>query len=182
MNRSVLAYYKIPLLLSAVLTIVLLALNITRDPLQIAGLILGALIGTFVLDSEYLIFAYFLEPDHDYSRTLKTFIEHGDLKNAVHYLSYNRDVIHEKTLNSALFQMAVALLSVFVITSSHNIFAKSLVMAVFAQTLYRFSEYYFNDKLDEWFWALKTKPSRSNAILYVAALLAVFVYCLYLYS
>ena len=182
MNKSILTFYKVPLLISAVLTVILLALNITRDPLQIAGVVLGALVGTFVLDTEYLIQAYILEPGHDFSKTLTSFIKHGDYKRAIEYINYNKDVIQEKTLNSALFQIAIALLSIFVVTSSKVTFAKALVMVVFAQTLYKFSEYYFNDKLDEWFWALKEKPTRSKATIYVGVLIAIFIYCLYLYS
>jgi hypothetical protein len=182
MRKSLLTFYKIPLLLSVVLTIVLLALNITRDPFEIASVIFGVLVGTFVLDSEYLIHAYLLEPKREFSKTLVTFLKHGDFKNAIDYLNYNKDEIKDKTLNSALFQIAVAGLSLFVISSTDFIFVEALVLSIYLQSLYKFSEYYFNDKLDSWFWMLKDTPSRSNATIYAASLIGLFAYCLFLFS
>jgi len=174
-------YYRMPILIAITLIVVMTALNTVREPLQIAAIILGAFIGIFVFDLEFIIYAYFLEPQRDFSRTLATFLKHHDYKNALNFMNFNSGEIQEKTLNSALFQIAVAALSVFVISSDTFILAKALVLSVFANSIYKFSEYYFNDKLNEWFWALKEKPNKSGAMLYITVVCLVFVYCLYIY-
>lgn len=180
MKKSFLSFYKIPLLITLVISILVIALNISRDPLSIALIVLGSLLGTFVLDSEYLIYAFFLEPKRDFSKTLAAFVRHGDINNAVQFINYNRDEIQDKTLNSALFQIALAALSIYVVSSSTVLFAKALVMNTFAQSLYKYSEYYFKDKLDEWFWALKDKPGKTGAGIYAVVMISVFVICVYL--
>ena len=107
------------------------------------------------------------------------FLKHSDLVNAVKHIQYHKDDMKEKSLNSALFQIVIALVSVFVVFSTRSYFPKALVLSTFANTVYVMFEYYYGNKLDEWFWTFKTKPSKQGFMFYVAALVFIFCYCLY---
>src|SRR3989304_4124190 len=66
--------YKTQLFISIILSIVLIALKVTTQPVQIGLIVLGTLLGTFILDLDYFIHAYFLEPTSDFSKTLTGFM------------------------------------------------------------------------------------------------------------
>ncbi len=154
------------------------AINVVREPFQITLIFLGSMLGTFVLETEYLLYAYIMEPTADFSRSLVSFIKHKDFNNALMYIEYHKEDIKDKTLNSALFQGVFALFSIFVSASNANIFIKALVLSTFLASLYKLSEVYFENKINTWFWALKNKPSKSGVAVYSAVLVLIFVYCL----
>jgi hypothetical protein len=170
--------YKTPLLLSLVLFVVLLAFRAEAKPLNIAFILLGAVVGTFFLDLDYLIYTYFLEPKADFSLTLAGFVKHKDFSNALTFVSNHRDDLKDKTLNSVLFQVVLGGLLIFVASSNTSLFVKALIFSAFLNSIYRMYEYYVQGKAHEWFWALKEKPSKNGVMVYGAALFVVLVYCL----
>lgn len=179
MSKSVLAIYKIPLLISIVLIVVMLAMGPVRNTFDITAIIVGVLLGMAVLDMEYVLNAYFLDTKTDFSKTLVGFIRHSDWGNALRYIYYNRDESKENSLNSALFQMVLALLGIFVVYSTRSYFAKALVLSVFTHSIYVLFEYYFKDRTDDWFWVLKNKPSKRGVQSYIFVMLLILSFCLY---
>jgi hypothetical protein len=181
MFKKFLVVYKTPLLVSLTLAIVLIALRIPREPFTYVAVILGSFLGTFLLDLDYIIHAYFLEPATDFSKTLKAFLKHRDLGNAFSYIQYHRNSIKEKVLHSVLFQIVLAAISIYVVYAGPNVFIKALILSAFLNSLYRFAEHLFTDNLDEWFWSLKKKPTKDGAAVYAVALLGIFIFCLFLF-
>ncbi|MFZ5424251.1 MAG: hypothetical protein ACOZAO_00450 [Patescibacteria group bacterium] len=169
---------KVQLLLSATLVVVLIALRVERDALQIALVILGSFFGTYLLKLDYLIHAYFVEPDSDFSKTLLAFLKHFDLIGALKYAYYNGDSVKEKTLNSVQFQVILIPLTVFVLSSTTSVFFKALVLSTLLNSLYLLVEHFFNNDLNEWFWALKNKPNKRTFYIYSGMLVLVFLFCL----
>ncbi|OGC76903.1 hypothetical protein A2619_02560 [candidate division WWE3 bacterium RIFOXYD1_FULL_39_9] len=180
MQKSPLSFYKIPLLISLTLGIVVTALGVIRDPMQIAFVFVGTILGTFVLDLEYVLNAIFVEPARDFSKTLLAYLKHSDIANAIRLIQYHKDDFHEKSLNSALFQIVLAFLSVLVIYSSRSFFPKALVLSVYANSIYVLLEYYYQNKLSEWFWTFKTKPGKQGFLAYLGLVVLVFGFCLYI--
>lgn len=178
MFLKLIAYYKLPLLLSATLAITLVALRVEQNPIFIAFIILGAFIGTFTIDMDYLIYAFFLEPAKDVSRDLSSFIKHGDLANAITYLSYHKDEIKEKTLHSALFQTVLAASCVFVVASNANLFIKAFIISTLANSLYQFAQAYFEGNTTDWFWILKSTPTKIATGVYASVIIGTLVYSL----
>lgn len=177
MYKRFLSIYKIPLLVSLTLSIILIALQVTREPLGIATIVLGTLLGTFMLDMEYVIYAYILEPERDFSKTLAAYIKDKDIANTFLFIHSHTDEIKDKTLNSAVFQIVLALFSIFAISASTSNFISALIISIFANSLYHLAEAYFENKIDDWFWALKIKPTRQQIIIYALVLLGIFSYC-----
>ena len=178
MVKLLLDKFKMSLLLSMVLAIVLIAIRVEKNPVYIVAIVVICLAGTFLLDLDYFIYAYFLEPTDDFSLHLKGFLQHKDYGGAVSYIVHHREQVKERTLNSALFQAILAGSLVFVFASSASLPVKVLLMAAFVNSLYRFSEYYFEGRAGEWFWVLKATPSKQGMLLYATGLLAVLVYSL----
>jgi hypothetical protein len=180
MSSGFLKVYKTPLLISFTLIVTVVALTVAKEPLDIALIILGTLGGTFVLDLDYIIYAYFTHPHEQFSQTVAAFLRHKDPLNAFRYIQYHKGEVRDKTLNSVLFQIILAAVNLFVITSTTNLFVKTLVLSTFANSIYRLLEHHFNNSSSEWFWALKNKPGKSGITIYSLILLLTFIYSLFL--
>jgi hypothetical protein len=178
MIKKLFPIYKIQFGISLALFLVILALKILRDPFDIVFLLSGCLLGTLVLDLEYVIYAYFLEPQKDFSKTIIAFLKHGDLGTAAQYIYFHKDEITDKSLNSAIFQIVIGAMSIFVATAGVSFFIKGLVLSIFANTIYKLSEHYFENKTDEWFWTFKSKPKKQGVMLFTISMIGVFIYCL----
>lgn len=178
MLKKLATLYKNPLALSLVMFIVILAFRAELKPLNISLILLGTLLGTFFLDLDYIIYAYFLEPKADFSLTLTGFFKHKDFSNALSFMFNHREDLKDKTLNSFLFQVVLGALLVFVTASNTSIFIKALMISAFVNSMYRMYEYYILGKSHEWFWALKDKPSKNGVITYAIVLGAILIYCL----
>ncbi len=181
MKSKLFTTHKIPLLISTTLSVVLIAIKFQNDALSFTYIILGSLFGTFILDLDYVIHAYFLEPSSDFSRAIKSFVSHTDPLNALSYANLNKHSVGEKALNSALFQIVLALASLFVISVSANLFVRTLLISTFANSLYRMAEFYFDEKIGDWFWAFRVKPTRKTFGVYSVVMAGVFVFCLIIF-
>lgn len=174
-------FYKIPLLISLTLAIVLIGIKVEREVLGITLIVLGSLIGTFFLDLDYFIWAFFLEPASDFSKTLAAYTKHADFINIVNHIYYHKNELQEKTLNSVFFQIVLAAMSVVAVSTTHYNLVKALVLSIFANSIYRMLECYFEGRTNEWFWALKNKPGRSGVILYGIVLIVVLIFSVRLF-
>ena len=181
MLKRVLRYYKTQLFLSLTLGIVLIAVKLFISPLIIAMTLLGAFLGTFILDLDYIFFAYLVEPEASFSKTLKGFLLHKDYGGALDHIHLNKEEVHERTLNSAIFQMILAGITLFAISATPSVFVKALLLSTMANSLYKLSDYYFDGKTNEWFWALKNPPTKNGVLLYALVLLAVLAYSISLF-
>jgi hypothetical protein len=173
-----LTHYKIPLLLSVTLAVVILGLSVVRTPVSIILVFLGSLLGTFILDLDYIIYAYFLEPNTDFSRTLTTYIKHRDFANAASFIEYHKHEVEDKTLHSILFQIVLAASVIFVVSASDNMFIVSLVLSSYVSTIYTLVREYLANGATDWFWSLKNPPTKSGVSVYVLVLLLILVYAL----
>lgn len=139
---------------------------------------LGSMLGTFFMELDYILYAYFLEPTADFSKTVTGFFKHGDVGNALNYIHTHRDDIKDKTLHSFLFQLVFGALMIFVASSNASLVVKALILSAFLNSIYRMYEAFAQGKVSDWFWALKEKPEKNTFYLYTGGLLAVLVFCL----
>lgn len=178
MIKKVISIYKIPLLLSITLTIVLLAMGVVRNPIDIFATVLGCLLGTFILDSEYVLYAYIFDADSDYSKNIRGYIDHKDYKGLLVYIETHRNDLKDKSLNSALFQAILAPICIFAVYASTSYFIKAFVLSVFLNSIYKLIEVYFEGDLKDWFWAVKSKPNKQGFLLYTISLVGILIFCL----
>ena len=181
MLKKLLSFYKVPLLISTVLVIVLIALNPSKTPLYFAQIFFGVFLGAFFLDIEFFLHAYIFEPDTDFSKTLLGFTKHGDLINAFLFINYHKDEIKEKSIHSGVFQIVMAFVCISVVFATTYVMMKALVLSIFANSIYRFAECYYKGNIEEWFWAFKKTPSKHMLFLYATALVGTLILCLYFF-
>lgn len=176
--KKFLDFYKFPILLSIFVSVAIIALTVQKNPLQITFIILGSLIGAFFLDLDYVLHAYFLEPEDEFSKNFQGFVKHKDIKGLASYVHYHRNDIKEKVLNSALFQIVLAGASVLVVYSLANNFTKALVLSAFVNSIYRLMEQHLGYKNSkEWFWAFKINIDDKKLYLYLSVLVFVLIIC-----
>lgn len=181
MFKKTLELYKFSLLLAIFVATAILALTVQKNPLQIALVILGALVGAFFLDLDYIIHAYFLEPESDFGKSVTGFMHHKDFKGLANYIYYHKNDLKEKTLNSAIFQLVLGGASVLVVSSTASNFAKALVISAFVNSMYRLAEQHFEYKnTADWFWAFKKAPDKMGLAIYSTILVAVLILAFFL--
>lgn len=176
MLTKVLNIYKAYLLIALTLFVVILGVTVERRPVEILLLLAGCLLGAILLDVDYILSAYILDPDTDFSNNLKGYIQHKDILGSIIYMHTHKNDIKEKTLHSALFQIVLTGLMLFVVSSDASIFIKALVVSTLVNSIYRMYEEYFAGNMDNWFWSFKTKPGKQVFIAFSLALLIVLVY------
>ena len=181
MLKKTLELYKFSLLLAVFVATAILALTVQKNPLQIALVILGALVGAFFLDLDYIIHAYFLEPESDFGKNVQGFMHHKDFKGLANYIYYHKNDLKEKTLNSAIFQLVLGGASVLVVSSTASNFAKALVISAFVNSMYRLAEQHLEYKnTSDWFWAFKKAPDKMGLAIYSTMLIAILILALLL--
>jgi len=181
MVKKLLDLYKFPLLLAIFVSVAILALTVQKNPVQITLVVLGALIGSFFLDLDYIIHAYFLEPTGEFSKSVQGYIHHKDFKGLASYIYYHKNDLKEKTLNSAIFQLVLGGASILVVSSTASNFAKALVISAFVNSMYRLAEQHLEFKnSDDWFWAFKNKPDKKGLVMYSGILFGVLVLSFFL--
>lgn len=181
MLKNLLGYYKIPLLLSSSVAIAVIALKVLQTPVPIITVIFGAFLGTFFLDLDYILHAYILDPESDFSKSIKGYIHHKDFKGLVTYLFYHRTDLKEKTLNSAVFQVVLAGASLLVVSSTASYFTKALVLAAYVNSIYKFAEEHLQNKnTKEWFWAFKVTVDKKFLVAYSGFLAGTLIFSLLL--
>lgn len=181
MLKKVVELYKFPLLLTIFVSIAMLALKVQTNPIQIAMVILGAAAGAFFLDLDYIIHAFFLEPESEFGKSVQGYIHHKDFTGLANYIFYHKNDLKEKTLNSAIFQLVLGGASILVVSSTASNFAKALVISAFVNSMYRLAEQHFEYKnTDDWFWAFKNKPDKKGLIIYSSMLVGVLILSFFL--
>lgn len=181
MLKKLLTYYKLPLLISVTLTVTLLALGVVRKALGITEVVLGCLLGTFILDAEYLMYAYILEPKSEFAKSVFGYIKYKDFAGLIDFINQHKNEVKDKALNSALFQAILVPISIYAVYASTSLFIKAFVLSILASSIYKLIEAYFDGKSDAWFWAIKSRPSKGGVVVYIIFLIIVLIFCLYIF-
>lgn len=131
-------------------------------------LFFGFLWGSFFLDIDHLIHWFYLEPNLDESHLAKTAWKKGDFKSLLKLLEATH--MHHTNLifHHYFFQIIITLISIFVFTSSSNIFAKAFLLAINIHLLTdEIKDFYRNpDHLKLWLFAREKKQLPTESLKY----------------
>lgn len=180
-KKEFLKLYKLPLLLSVTFFVILMALRTERETINIVLMLLGSLLGTFFLDLDYLIHAYFIEPEKPNSDLVKDYVKHKDIQGLLMFVHSHKFEFEDRTLNSALFQLILGAASIFVINAHITVFLKVFIAAAFLNSIYRFMEEYLEGHTENWFWSFKMEIKPVNVYLYLLLLIAASAYGVYMF-
>jgi len=179
MIKKILTYYKIPLLVSITLGITILAMSVARKPLDIAQVFAGVLLGTFLLDIEFILYPYIFEPNTEYAKTVFAYIKNRNFGDLISFINEHRDEVKDKSLNSIIFKFVLIFLVVFTSYTNTSYFIKAFVMSVFANSIYKLTEALFEGRTKDWFWAIKGTPKKEGVIFFIVGLIIVLAIALY---
>ena len=122
---------------------------------QILAAFLGIFFGSIILDTDHLIFWYFLKPNTEESRLAKTTIKNGDVKSLIKLINASHSTHHNLIFHHYFFQSILVLFTLFLFTSTSNLFVISLVVSLNLHLLIdEYLDYFINPKiLQKWLFA-----------------------------
>ena len=128
---------------------------------------LGGLVGTFLLDLDHLLYVLWVYPDEPNSFQIKELIGQNRYKEALALLVNTRYERWRLSFHNALFQPIFCIFCFWVLSSSSNLLAKGLVMAMALHLLKDEFESLFTrgeEFTRRWlFWQIKTEvPFRTQ--------------------
>jgi hypothetical protein len=179
MIKKILTYYKVPLLISLTLGITILAMSVARSALEIAEVFIGVILGTFLLDTEYILYSYIFEPKTDFAKSIFAYIKSSDFGGLISFINEHKNEVKDKSFNSVLFQAILIFVVVFVSYIDTSYLIKAFVMSIFANSIYKLIECVFEGTTKEWFWAIKGTPKKDAVVVFIIGLVIVLAISLY---
>jgi len=174
-------YYRLQIVISLSLMVVLISQVYRNGYLELLLIVFGCLLGTFFLDLDYFINAYLIDSETEFAKLLKDYVKNKDFLGAFNYTIYHANEIKNKTLNSAIFQVCMAIFSLYLVRNPVSTFYKALVISILLNSIYRFFYFYIQNEHQDWFWVLKETPGKIfigiyNFILILIVGLSIFLY------
>src|SRR3989344_8518541 len=130
----------------AVLAVVNQSLSLPREWLQLVWLILGGILGWWLVWLDFVAFAYILHPEAQVSQYIKFQLDNRRFKKAAEMVTLRIGEFDKLTTRSALFQAAWVVLTVFTLTSTAGWFGKTMIMALGLHILIDQWQLYMKDK------------------------------------
>ncbi|PIS21718.1 hypothetical protein COY33_02660 [candidate division WWE3 bacterium CG_4_10_14_0_2_um_filter_42_7] len=177
MIKKLLEFYKSPLLLSLALSVVLITARLESKVPYIIFIFLGALLGTFLLEVDRLLTFLVFEPKSTLSLEFKSLIKERNFEGALTFFEKQKPVNGGKTLlKSAVFQVILAVLSLYICMTTINPFAPALTLSALSQSFYyQLRDYQEKSDISDWFLVLKERPTKNFYLGYFIVLGLVFV-------
>jgi len=136
------------------LTAIFLVIN--RSPnIQILSALFGIFFGSIILDTDHLIFWYFLKPNLEESRLARTTIKNYDLKSLIKLINTSHSTHHNLVFHHYFFQSILVLFTFFIFTFTNNLFVITLVVSLNLHLLVdEYIDFFINPKiLQKWLFA-----------------------------
>ena len=125
------------------------------DSLQLLWLFLGILLGAIILDTDHLIYWFFLKPNTDESRLVKMAFKKHDFSTIIKLINIGRLKHHNLIFHHYFFQIVLALFSFFIFTSTNNFFVSGIVISLNLHLIIdELIDYFYDPKtLQKWLFA-----------------------------
>lgn len=149
--------FRYHLLASSILFfLVAFFLIVTKSPnSHILATFFGVLFGSIILDTDHIVFWYFLKPNIEESRLAKTTIKNFDIKSLVKLINASHSTHHNLIFHHYFFQSILVLFTFFIFTSTSNLFVISLVVSLNLHLLVdEYLDFFISPKiLQKWLFA-----------------------------
>lgn len=131
-------------------------------------LFFGLLWGSFFLDTDHLIYWFYLQPNLDESRLAQTAWKKGDYRSLLKLLESTHNSHTNLIFHHYFFQIIITLISFFVFTSSSSIFAKAFLLAInFHLLVDQIKDFYKDpEHLKLWLFAREKKQLPTESLKY----------------
>lgn len=166
------------LLATFIYCLILLPLVVLKWRLGLVFFLIGAGLGTFILDLDHLLYAFFHKPHEPSSHKIRVLFRRRDWQGLLRVLQECHEEHRELFFHQAVFQVIFLIFSFFMVTSTASFLAKGLVMAANLHLLK--DEWQDQIKspphLNKWlFWQLKTTVDLRTQKFYLLGASGVFL-------
>lgn len=169
--------YKIPLLISLVVSLGVLVLRMEGYWLNALLTFVFAIIGILILDFEYVVHAYLIDPMSEVSIRVKE-----TMRSPSRYVAFINQYEHsfgEMPIRSAIFQIMLALFTLYVVTAASPVYIQALALSMYANLLFQqMNEFVLTKHLSRWFWGYTGTLSHQKYQGYMVLML-LFLGCLF---
>lgn len=140
---------------------------------------LGAFAGTFILDIDHLIYWFWFRPEKQDSLLAKMLWRKRDFSGLLALLARYHDTHTRLIFHTALFQVILLIVSLYIFTSGGSYFGSGLVAALNIHLLKDVAEEYLRKRyghLNNWlFWQIGKKISAEAQKIYLLSVTFVFI-------
>jgi len=147
--------------------------------LSLVWLWTGALLGTFLLDVDHLLFWFWTRPQEGESIQARALVKMGNYRGLYTLFKQTHEAHNRLIFHTATFQVILLLLTFYVLTATNNLFGAGLVMAM---NLHLLENEWFawlkgeKEVLADWlFWQLQGIAMRNYLNLFLAGVSIIFL-------
>jgi len=152
--------------------------------IQLLLVFLGIFLGTIILDSDHLIYWFFLKPNTEESRLVKLTFKNHDFISIFKLINIGRLKHHNLIFHHYFFQIILALFSLFIFTSTNNIFISGLILSLNLHLIIDELIDYIKDPkiLQKWLFAREPNQLPVKFLSrYITIFIAIFSFFLFLF-
>jgi len=143
---------------------------------SLIGWWIGGLIGFFLLDVDHLLDVFFLHPDDPASQQVKQALKSRNWSKVWEVLIATAPQRRHLVLHTIIFEVVIAVLAIYVATSSGGLFPKALILAFWFRILTeQIREYMSTGKMASWFWQIKDPVPPNLQAVFLAVGLIVWI-------
>lgn len=170
------------LLLTFIYFFTLCVLRFTID-INLLWIWLGAIVGTFILDLDHLIYWYILNPEVEDSVLARALIKNKDFRGTYRLLQKTHQSHTKLVFHTVLLQLVLLVLAIYLLSSGGSFFGSALIMAANLHLLKDvWQDYIFRGKtaVIEWFfWQIKVIDIEKYVDIYLILVSLLFVFLSY---
>jgi len=179
--NPIIARYKIPLLISLVIAVGMIAFRAESNWLGALYIMIGSILGFIILDLEFPAYAYIMDPSSEKSLKIKELIRSKSLKEFYSFINANEYFLGELSLRSVFFQVAFSIFAIYVFTTARWVLPQALSLSILVNLFYsQIIELSHQGTLKRWFWIYNGEISKQLQSVYIVimAIVILFVFTL----
>lgn len=166
------------LVTSLIYFLVLVPLVVLQWRFNLIFFLIGIILGTFILDLDHLIFAFYQKPEESSSQRIREALGRRNWRELLRVLEEVHQEHTELVFHQAIFQVIFLVFSFFIVTSTLSLLAKGIVMAA---NLHLLKDEWQDQKrdahhLNKWlFWQVGQRVDLQTQQLYLIGVSVVFL-------
>jgi len=172
MKKKIIDQITVTIIFLLILTFLRFKLDLSLIPLW-----LGGLIGTVILESDYLFQVFLVQPELPVAQEAKKLVREGRYVAAVSMVYNRTDEIQHLTFHTIFFQVIFYLFAFFITTSSGSVLGQALVLSALlnleVKQIKEIRE--FGELNRGWFYRLNVSETPKRQKIYVGVMTVLFI-------
>jgi hypothetical protein len=172
MKKELFIHISFCLFLFFIISVIKRFTNISFWPFWVGGIF-----GTFLPDTDHLIYIYFLRPQELISQRVNYLVGERNLVKSLQLLYESRYERTNLVFHSIVFQSIFIVFTFLIISSSGSLFGKGIVIAFLLHiAIDEFVDFSVTGSLDNWFRQLPLKLDEKRTRIFLAVNVAILLF------